>query len=174
MLIESSSNFEIITTCSSNNFDIVKSLGADHVFDYTDANAAAEIAALTKDALPLCIDCFSEQSSYDFCSKTLSEGATYLCIGPVQPDRLDIDFKMCMGVLYFNEPFKFHEQIIPSPPELFESAVKFAKVAEQLLDEGKIRLHPKEVKKDGLKGVLEGLQEMREKKVHGKKLVYVL
>jgi NADPH:quinone reductase-like Zn-dependent oxidoreductase len=92
MLIESSSNFEIITACSPNNFDLVKSLGADHVFDYTDANAAAEIAALTKDALPLCIDCFSEQSSYDFCSKTLSEGATYLCIGPVQPDRLDIDF----------------------------------------------------------------------------------
>jgi hypothetical protein len=57
-----------------------------------------------------------------------------------------------MGVLYFNAPFKFHEQIIPAPPELFESAVKFAKVAEQLLDEGKIRLHPKEVKKGGLKG----------------------
>ncbi|KAE9382259.1 oxidoreductase [Stipitochalara longipes BDJ] len=168
------SDFEIITTCSPDNFELVKFLGADHSFDYNDSSAPSKIQALTKDSLTLCVDCFSEQSSYDFCSKTLPTGASYRCIGPVQPDRSDIDFQLVMGVLYFNAPFKIQDQILPAPPELCQSAVAFAKTAEHLLKEGKIKPHPKEIREGGLKGVLDGIQDMREKKVRGKKLVYVL
>ena len=104
----------------------------------------------------------------------MSKGGTYVCIGPVQPDRPDVEFKMCMGVLYFNAPFKFQEHIMEAPLEKFESAVKFAEVAEKLLAEGKIKPHPKDVRKNGLAGVLDGIQDLREKKVRGKKLVYLL
>jgi hypothetical protein len=52
-----------------------------------------------------------------------------------------------MGVLYFNAPFKIQDQVLPAPPELFQGAVDFAKVAEQLLAEGKIKTHPKDVRK---------------------------
>jgi hypothetical protein len=92
----------------------------------------------------------------------------------VQPDRSDIDFQMVMGVLYFNAPFKLQDQVLPAPPELFQGAVRFAKVAEKLLAEGKIRPHPKKVRKGGLKFVLDGVQDLREKKVLGKKLIYML
>jgi NADPH:quinone reductase-like Zn-dependent oxidoreductase len=152
----------------------VKSLGAGHVLNYSDPVAPSAIRALTKDSLSLCIDYFSEQTSYEFCSQTLSKGATYVCIGPVQPDRSDIEFKLCMGVLYFNAPFKFQGQVMESPVEKFESAVRFAEVAERLLTEGKIKPHPKDVRENGLKGVLDGIQDLGEKKVRGKKLVYLL
>jgi len=51
-------------------------------------------------------------------------------------------------------------------------AVKFCGLAEKLLKEGKIKAHPVDVRPGGLKGVLEGLDEMRKGKVSGKKLVY--
>ena len=48
----------------------------------------------------------------------------------------------------------------------------FVGIVEGLLKEGKIKAHPAKVRKGGLKGVLDGLQEMREGKVSGEKLVY--
>lgn len=37
--------FEVITTCSSHNFDYVKSLGANQVFDYTSPSVVDDVAA---------------------------------------------------------------------------------------------------------------------------------
>lgn len=84
---------------------MVKHLGADYVFDYNDPNAASAIKTLTKDNLSLCIDCFSEQSSYDICSQILNRGATYACLRLMDSVRPDLDFKFCMGVMYFNALF---------------------------------------------------------------------
>lgn len=168
------SNFEIITTCSPNNFEMVKQLGADHVFDYNDSNSASAIKTLTRDNLSLCVDCFSEQSSYEFCSQILGKGATYVCLRPMDSVRLDLDFKFCMGVMYFDAPFALAGQTYDAPPGAFESAVRFAEVAERLLAEGKIKPHPKDVRKGGLAGVLDGIEKLKEGKVHGIKLVYTL
>ena len=53
---------------------------------------------------------------------------------------------------------------------------RFAKMfwglSEKLLKDGKVKVHPLSVRPGGLKGVLDGLQEMREGKVSGTKLVY--
>jgi NADPH:quinone reductase-like Zn-dependent oxidoreductase len=152
----------------------VRSLGADHVFDYSNPTSPAAIRAQAKDSLSLCVDCFSEQTSHEFCSQILSKGATYVCIGPLQPNSSDIKFKFCMGVLYFNAPFELQGRVMESPVEKFESAFRFAEVAERLLAEGQIKPHPKDVREGGLKGVLDGIQDLREKKVMGKKLVYLL
>ncbi|CZR62513.1 related to zinc-binding oxidoreductase ToxD [Phialocephala subalpina] len=168
------SNFDIITTCSPNHFEMVKSLGADHVFDYNDPNAAAAIEALTKGNLSLCVDCFSEESGYEFCSQVLSTGATYVALRPMDSVRPDLDFKFCMGVMYFDAPFLLAGHTYEAPPGAFESAVKFAVVAEKLLAEDKIKPHPKDVRTKGLAGILDGIQELKEGKVRGVKLVYTL
>ncbi|KAL2060189.1 hypothetical protein VTL71DRAFT_9584 [Oculimacula yallundae] len=169
------SNFEIITTSSPSNFTFLKSLGADHVFDYTSPSSPASILALKNSTLTLCIDCFSQQSSYDFCAPILAQGATYVSIAPtIKVDREDLVFKFCMGVLYFNKPFAIQGQRMEATREMFESAVRFAEYAEEVLGKGKVRCHPSEVRGGGLEAVLEGIQEMREGKVGGKKLVYPL
>ena len=70
------------------------------------------------------------------------------------------------------EYFTFGPKEVPAKEEDFEFAKMFWGLTEKLLAEGKFKVHPPSVRKGGLKGVLEGLQEMREEKVSGQKLVY--
>ena len=45
-------------------------------------------------------------------------------------------------------------------------------IAEGLMKEGKIRCHPFSVRAGGLRGVLEGLSDLREGRVSAEKVVY--
>ena len=60
--------------------------------------------------------------------------------------------------------------------ESFAEPRRFGKMfwglAGKLLAEKKVKVHPVDVRPGGLKGVLEGMEEMRQGKVSGKKLVY--
>jgi hypothetical protein len=61
---------------------------------------------------------------------------------------------------------------IPAKPEDKAFLESFLTVAEPLLAEGKVKVHTPKVGKDGLKGVLEGLELLKADKVSGEKLVY--
>jgi NADPH:quinone reductase-like Zn-dependent oxidoreductase len=50
----------VLTTASSKNFDLVKGLGADEVFDYRDEGVVEKIRAATDNALNIAIDTISE------------------------------------------------------------------------------------------------------------------
>jgi NADPH:quinone reductase-like Zn-dependent oxidoreductase len=50
----------VLTTASSKNFDLVKGLGADDVFDYRDESVVEKIRAATGNALDIAIDTISE------------------------------------------------------------------------------------------------------------------
>jgi hypothetical protein len=72
----------------------------------------------------------------------------------------------------FGEKFDFAGNEFPASSEDFEYAKKFLGMTEKLLAEGKLRAHKETVGKEGLKGVLEGLEHMKAGKVSGEKLVY--
>lgn len=72
----------------------------------------------------------------------------------------------------FGEPFSFGPTKIPAAPEDFEYTKKFLAITEQLLAEGKLKPHTAKVGKDGLEGVLNGLDDLKTGKVSGEKLVY--
>lgn len=57
-------------------------------------------------------------------------------------------------------------------PEDFEFAKNFGTLSMELIASGNVTVHPVEVNKGGLEGVFDGLQRLREGRVHGKKLVY--
>ena len=57
-------------------------------------------------------------------------------------------------------------------PEHFEHGKMFWQLSKELVRAGKLKPHPVRVGKDGLVGVFDGLQQMREGKVSGVKLVY--
>ena len=61
---------------------------------------------------------------------------------------------------------------IPAKDEVARFMRLFVPVAEALLAAGKIQVHPPSVRGGGLRGVLNGLQAMRQGKVSGEKLVY--
>jgi hypothetical protein len=65
---------------------------------------------------------------------------------------------------------------MPAKPEDWEFGKMFWTLSEELLAQGKIKVHRPSVNEGGkgLEGVLKGMQAMREGKVSGKKLVYTL
>lgn len=74
------------------------------------------------------------------------------------------------------EPFEYgpERMVIPAMPAEFNFAVQWAGLAEDLWAKGKLRTIPVQTGQGGLKGILEGLQELKDNKVSGRKLVYVI
>ncbi|KAJ5115185.1 Polyketide synthase enoylreductase [Penicillium alfredii] len=168
------SGYHVITTCSPRNFDFVRSLGADAVFDYKDPQAPAEIRKYTNDNLTLVFDCISLEASAKFCDNALSPaGGDYSALLPIKIDRENVRDRATLGYTVLGEEFEFGAgSKIPAKPEDQEHAEMFGSIAVPLLAQGKIKVHPPKVGKDGLKGVLEGLDLLKQDKVSGEKLVY--
>ncbi|KAH7129519.1 chaperonin 10-like protein [Dactylonectria estremocensis] len=167
------SGYEVITTCSPHNFDLVKSLGADKVFDYRAADSAAEIRKYTNNNLKLVFDTISLEASAKFSDEALStEGGEYSALLSIGIERANVNDRSTLAYTIVGEEFFFGKTPFPAKPEDKEFAVTFWDLAIKLLGEGKVKVHKPSVQPGGLKGVLEGLQLMSEDKVSGEKLVY--
>ncbi|KAE8397012.1 hypothetical protein BDV37DRAFT_266874 [Aspergillus pseudonomiae] len=167
------SGYNVITTCSPHNFDFVKKLGADAVYDYRDPKAAAAIREATNDNLRLVFDTISLEDSAKFCDKALStKGGEYSNILNSKIERENVNDRATLGYTVVGEPIQFGDLEIPAIPEDREFAEMFWKLSEPLVAQGKIKVHPVKVCADGLSGVLQGLELLKEDKVSGQKLVY--
>jgi len=68
------SGLTVATTCSSRNFDLVKSVGADYVFDYTSSDTVSEIVKeLGSTDLVGAYDAISEGGTVEKCAEVLSK-----------------------------------------------------------------------------------------------------
>ncbi|KAL4785990.1 chaperonin 10-like protein [Aspergillus varians] len=167
------SGYEVITTCSPHNFNLVKSLGADVVFDYKDPEAAATIREYTKDNLKFVFDTISSESSAKFCDNALStKGGEYSALGNVRIERENVTDRYTLGYSAVGKAFKFGEASFPAKPEDKQFAEEWNAIAEKLLADGKIKVHKPKVSPGGLGGIQEGLKLMQEGKVSAEKLVY--
>ncbi|KAK9489712.1 chaperonin 10-like protein [Lipomyces doorenjongii] len=167
------SGFAPITTCSAHNISMLKSLGADAVFDYKDPKSVANIREYTNNNLIYAWDTISSESSAKFCADALSStGGKYAALLDIKAPRDDIDSCWTIAYTVFGEPFLWPPASIPAVTEDYEFGKKWTDIVSKLLLDGKIKAHKQRVCKEGLKGVLEGLQLMRENKVSGEKLVY--
>jgi hypothetical protein len=70
------------------------------------------------------------------------------------------------------EAYIFEGEHMEAQPEDLEFGSEFYVIAEELWAEGKWTPHPQRVEEGGLLGINNGLQQMREYKVSGEKLVY--
>jgi hypothetical protein len=61
---------------------------------------------------------------------------------------------------------------MPAKPQDFEFAKTFWELATKLLASQQLTVHPTQVGSGGLEGVLDGLDQLKEGKVSGVKLVY--
>ncbi|KNG83239.1 protein TOXD [Aspergillus nomiae NRRL 13137] len=167
------SGYTVLTTCSPHNFDLVKRLGADAVFDYRDPGSAAEIRKYTNNKLKFVFDTISLKESAEYCEKAIStDGGEYGVLLFVGIDRENITTRHTLAYTAIGEQFSFGEQIMPAKAEDKEFAEGFWTIAEKLLADGKIKVHQPKVNPGGLQGVLEGLKLLKEDKVSGEKLVY--
>jgi NADPH:quinone reductase-like Zn-dependent oxidoreductase len=170
------SGYEPITVCSPGNFDFVRKIGAVAVFDYHDVDCGKKIREYTNNSLKLVWDTVSVPESAQICADALSTeaGGKYYNILFQKSPRDDVESKTTLAYYVIGEPMQMQPDgpILPPDVESFEFAKRFITIAEKLIADGKVTPHPPQIGKDGLKGVLEGLQLMREGKVSGKKLVY--
>ncbi|CRG92400.1 hypothetical protein PISL3812_09459 [Talaromyces islandicus] len=168
------SGYQVFTTCSPRNFDLVRRLGADTVFDYKDPQAPKEIRKLTGDKLTLVLDNISDEASAAFCDHALStSGGDYTALLEKPGiQRANVKSRSTLAYTAIGEYFEFKDFKIEAKPEDKEYAAMFWDITSQLFAEGKLKAHPPKVNPGGLRGVLEGLNLMREDKVSGEKLVY--
>ena len=124
-------------------------------------------------------DCYSECPSPKICCDALSDGPApdgkspyWGTILPAKPTRDDVDVGMTLGYTIIGEEFTVRETVVPAKPQDFEFGKKWWPVAQKLLFEGKVKPHRVEVRPGGLDGILDGLDDLKNGKVSGKKLVY--
>lgn len=164
------SGYEVLATSSPRNFDLLRKLGADHVFDYNEPNIGAKIREATNDKLKLVFDCIAEGDSFNITAAAISSTGGHMS-GLLPPDgypRSDVKAVWTLGYTALGE--RFNERL-DAKPEDYEFGVKFWKRTQELIKSGKIKPHPTEVR-DGLAGVPQGLMDLKDGKVSGVKLVY--
>ena len=166
--------YRVITTCSPNNFDLVKSYGAEAAFSYKDADAVEQVKKYTNNGLKLAWDTISLKATAEFCGKVLAQGGHYGAILTIEmQDRPDIKTTSSLGYTCVGEPFTMRgkeftaEQVAPD----YEYIQKFTSVGEKLMAGKKLKAHPTKVDK-GFDNILEGADLLRNDKVSGQKLVY--
>ena len=192
------SGCKVVTTCSPRNFPFVKALGAAEAFDYNDPECARKIREYTGNKLTKVFDCISEGESPKISSEAIGSkgGAVSYLLNP-KHDRTDVESKVrnhhlsCMhplksifhtnttsrqatlGYTITGEAFKFFGGMdVPAKPQDFEFGKTFWELATKLLASQQLTVHPTKVGSGGLQGALKGLDELREGKVSGVKLVY--
>lgn len=172
----------VITTASPHNFDYLKSLGADHVFDYNDPSSPEKIRELTNSKLQLAWDCHSTEQSGVFVARSMDPeagGRIGSLLPPAKKQIAEVNAKIdAQNTLYytaFGEEYTYFG-VKPAVPEDYEFASKFWELSHGLYADGRVK--PIKVIKnrggEGLEGVLVGLQELKQGKVSGGKLVYTL
>lgn len=167
------SGYQVITTASPRNHELLKSLGADHVIDYNDPQAGQKIRELTNDKLKFAFDCISEGSSPKICFDAISStGGTYGCILPVKSDREDVVSKFTLGYTAFGEDYVKLGRTSTAKPEDLEFAAKFWQLASKLLEEGKIKAHPHKLVDGGLDTIPQSIQDLKDGKASGFKFVH--
>ncbi|KAM5439880.1 hypothetical protein MferCBS31731_004291 [Microsporum ferrugineum] len=170
------SGFAPIAVCSPHNFEFVKSLGAVAAFDYHDLDCGLKIREFTGNKLKLAWDTISLPVSARICAHALSTspGGRYFALLPEPCPRDDVESSYTMAYYMFGEKVQMSENgpVIPPDHSGFRYAKEFVSMANQLLADGKIKVHPQQVCRHGLAGALDGLQMMRDGKVTRCKLVY--
>ena len=86
--------------------------------------------------------------------------------------REDITTYQTIGYSFLGEPWvDWGGQNQPASREDFEYSVAFAELSERLLADRKLRPHPVEVRHGGLAAVPQGIEDLRAKRISGRKLV---
>ncbi|KAI1209007.1 alcohol dehydrogenase [Annulohypoxylon truncatum] len=176
------SGLTVIATSSPRNFELLKSLGADAVFDYNSPTAGPEIRALTQNKLTLAWDCTG--SGGELVARALSDElpSRYAAIIPVDKEVVHgINPKVegptfHIGYDVMGEPYKWGDRVVEVKQDEVDHAVRFWETARELLESGKVRPIRTVVNQGGkgLEGVLKGLEELKNGNISAGKFVYTL
>lgn len=177
------SGLKVLTTASPHNFDFLKSLGADAVFDYSSPTVADDIRNYTNGALTVAYGCHGSNGSSALCARCLSdaEGGRIHAVLPAKDEEIKainpkVETSFTAAYSIVGEGYNAWRRTVAPALEDFEYARTFLGIAEELIAQGKIKSIriAKNRGGEGLQGVLTGLNELKDGKVSGEKLVYTI
>lgn len=171
----------VITTSSPSNAEYVKSYGADHVLDYKSTTLTDDILRLANGSVKFVFDTYPSKTSTALAASIMpkSEKGRYVALVPgfeEDVNRLNpyVEARSILAYSAFGEPWMYEKKLFDAVPEDFEFQKEFVKMAEKFFAEGLVK--PPKVYLNrggsGLAGILRGLEEIREGRVSGGKLVY--
>ncbi|TVY24189.1 Protein TOXD [Lachnellula hyalina] len=169
----------IIATASPSNFEFLKELGADYVFDYHNAEACVqEIREVAGDSLTRVLDCIGVEIIC-FPAMSTSIDGVYCTVSDRPPGEITnnkIRRERVEGYTACGEPFEMMGHRIEINVHDYELGKAFNEINKKLVEDGKIKTHKISINEGGigLEGALVGMQLMREGKVSGRKLVYTI
>jgi len=148
----------VVTTASSKNFDLVKGLGADEVFDYRDEGVVEKIRVATGNALDIAFDTISEGKTPVQVTGAIGEkGGKVAIILPYESPRPTV---------------KVTFSVIPNLLRRGTNGKWYVDLFKRILATGKVKSVPVFIQPNGLAGVKDGLQYMQDGKVSAQKLTY--
>lgn len=168
----------VVTTASPHSTDLVKSYGADAVFDYHDPDVAT---AITKQYpnISIAVDCFSKGKSFAISDEVLrnSKGKLITLLQPPKPKYPGVEHELILAYTLFGHPFQWLPPIGPKWPALPDdrkALARFFASLPQLVSDKKLRAPPIFLEEGGWNGILTGLDKLRAGKVSGGKIVVKL
>ncbi|KAI1775641.1 alcohol dehydrogenase [Hypoxylon cercidicola] len=176
------SGMRVITTASPRNFELVKSLGADAVFDYKSPTCAADIRALTGNRLTLAWACAADGEELIAGALSDEVPSKYVSIVGVNKDRVRElnpqieDPRSHIAYDVFGGNYLWPSGLMVPEPGVAGYVARFLELSPGLLESGAVKPIRTIVNRggSGLEGVLEGLDELRANGVSAAKLVYTL
>lgn len=152
----------VITTTSPENFEFLKSRGADAVLDYHDPDCAKKIREFTHNELRRVFDTVGLPQTAKICADAMAPSAEngelrYTSSIPVQAfPRDDVTNTNYLAYDAVGESYEMFGINFPAVPENYEFAKAFWQVATALVQEGKLIPHPAQVNNGGLAGIPAG------------------
>ncbi|OHE98291.1 hypothetical protein CORC01_06488 [Colletotrichum orchidophilum] len=170
--------FNVVTTCSPRHFELVKSLGAKHVFNYRDDDV---IKSITRAApgLKYVFDTIGNKSSSGQASQAIDESGGRLCtVRPGKANTEDVTKQTTVtDVLVWTAFLKDHQYAEfkwPASEEDHKLGTEFYEKLPGWIEGGQFKPNKPKVISGGLDGVDEGFQVYRDGAISGEKLVYKL
>ncbi|GJC89621.1 trans-enoyl reductase [Colletotrichum liriopes] len=163
--------FNVITTCSPRHFDLVKSLGAKHVFNYRDDHVVDCIKQATSG--------LKGNTSSAQASKAINESGGSLCtVRPGKANTEDVTKQTKVtDVLVWTAFLKDHQYGTfkwPANESDHQLGTEFFEKLPSWVAEGKLKPNTPQIIPKGLDGVEKGFQLYRDGVISGTKLVYQL
>ncbi|KAI8246266.1 hypothetical protein K4K56_011178 [Colletotrichum sp. SAR 10_98] len=169
--------FKVITTCSPRHFDLVKSLGAKHAFDYHDDDVVESIKQAAP-GLKYVFDTIGNKSSSGLASRAIDESGGLCTVRPGKANTEDVtkqtkvtDVLVWTAFLKDHRYGSFHW---PAHEADHKLGIEFFEKLPGWVEEGKIKPNKAKVIPGGLDGVSKGFQEYRDGNISATKLVYKL
>ncbi|KAJ5682681.1 hypothetical protein N7462_005846 [Penicillium macrosclerotiorum] len=174
--------FSVITTCSPRNFDLVRSCGANHIFDYNDPTVIDKIKEVSAD-LRYAFDTIGSITSSTLASRAWGDRPGNLCTvrpGKANTEQVTSNTRITDVLLWTvflkdqwwhdNQNNQFHW---PASKEDNDLAKEFFDKLPSWLEQGQFQPNKTRVL-SGLDSVPHGFQEYRDGKISAYKIVYEL